>query len=79
MIEIIDIIFRLYELILVVRVIMSWVQIESGHPVVKFIYDMTEPVLRPIRNILPTERIGIDFSPLIVLFILEILKKALIY
>jgi len=76
--DIIDIVFRLYELIVVIRVILSWVQIESRHPLVQFVYNMTEPVMRPIRNILPTERIGIDFSPLILLFILELVKKALI-
>jgi len=76
--EIIDIVFRLYEVIVVIRVILSWVQIESRHPAIQLVYNLTEPLMRPIRNLLPTEKIGIDFSPLIVLFLLELLKNVLI-
>lgn len=78
MIQLILTLFRLYEVMVIVRVILSWVQVDSYHPVIKFIYNMTEPLMAPIRNLLPTERIGIDFSPLIVLFGLELVKNALI-
>ncbi len=76
--DVIDLAFRLYELILVVRVILSWVQFQSRHPIVTFVYSVTEPLLAPIRKLLPTDRIGIDFSPLILLFLLELLKKYII-
>jgi YggT family protein len=76
--DVIDLAFRLYELILVVRVILSWVQFQSRHPFVMFIHSVTEPLLAPIRKILPTDKIGIDFSPLILLFLLELLKNYLL-
>jgi YggT family protein len=76
--DVIDLVFRLYELILVVRVILSWVQYHSSHPLVIFIHSVTEPLLAPIRKILPTDKIGIDFSPLILLFLLELLKNYLL-
>lgn len=78
MIQLILTLFRLYEVMVIVRVILSWVQVESYHPVIKFIYNMTEPLMAPIRNLLPTERIGIDFSPLIILLGLELVKNALV-
>lgn len=78
MIQLILTIFRLYEVVVVVRVILSWVQVDSYHPAIRLIYNLTEPLMAPIRKLLPTERIGIDFSPLIVLFGLEIIKKMLI-
>ncbi|NLD92065.1 MAG: YggT family protein [Fibrobacter sp.] len=77
--DVIDLAFRLYELILVVRVILSWVQIQSRHPLVTFVYSVTEPLLAPIRKLLPTDKIGIDLSPLILLFLLEMLKKYLLF
>jgi len=76
--DVIDLAFKLYELILVVRVILSWTQFRSRHPLVMFVHGVTEPLLAPIRKILPTDKIGIDFSPLILLFLLELLKNYLL-
>jgi len=78
MIQLILTLFKLYEVLVIVRVILSWVQVDSYHPAIKLIYNLTEPLMAPIRNLLPTERIGIDFSPLIVLFGLELVKKLLV-
>ncbi|HLV31259.1 MAG TPA: YggT family protein [Chitinispirillaceae bacterium] len=78
MIQLILLLFRLYEFILIIRVLMSWIRVDPYHPVAVWIYRLTEPVLQPFRGLLPTERIGIDFSPLIVLFLLQILKRVLV-
>lgn len=78
MVQLITTIFKIYEVAVIVRVLLSWIQVESNHPIIRFVYNITEPLMAPIRNILPTTRIGIDFSPLIVLFLLELIQKALI-
>lgn len=70
--------FRLYEIIILARVIISWVQVDHYHPVVVWIYRLTEPVLSPIRAIIPFERIGIDLSPLVVLLLMGVVKRLLI-
>lgn len=70
--------FRIYEMIILVRVIISWVQVDPYHPIVVWIYRLTEPVLEPIRRIIPFERIGIDLSPLVVLLLIGMLKRLLI-
>lgn len=70
--------FRIYEIIILARVIISWIQVDSYNPIVVWIYRLTEPVLEPIRRIIPFERIGIDLSPLVVLLLLGILKRLLI-
>jgi YggT family protein len=75
--ELIYILFRIYEIIILARVIISWIQVDHYHPVVVWIYRLTEPVLRPIRAVIPFERIGIDFSPLIVLLLIEVIKQLL--
>ena len=63
-----------YESILIVRIILSWIKVDQNQPFMQFIYKITEPVLKPIRNILPAENLGFDFSPIIVFIIIEFLK-----
>lgn len=75
--ELIFFLFRLYEIIILARVIISWIQVDHYHPVVVWIYRLTEPVLSPIRAIIPFERIGIDLSPLVVLLLMGVVKRLL--
>jgi YggT family protein len=51
--------------IIVIRALISWVNPDPWNPIVRFLYQVTEPVLRPIRRRLPNT--GIDFSPLVVI------------
>ncbi len=68
----------LYWLILI-RALISWVNPDPYNPVVQFLYKTTEPVLYPIRRILPLRTgIGIDISPIIAFLILIFLKSFLV-
>ncbi|MBN1308202.1 MAG: YggT family protein [Chitinispirillaceae bacterium] len=67
--------FRIYEVIVVIRVLFSWISVDEYHPVVRWIYRLTEPLLEPIRRIVPTGGLGIDFSPLLLLLLLELAKR----
>ena len=78
MIGIIHLIFQIYQIIIIARVLLSWIQVDSYHPVVVWIYRLTEPVLAPIRAVIPFEKIGIDLSPLIVLFLMEMIERILL-
>lgn len=78
LIKLVNQIFMIYNYIILFRVVLSWVSASSYNPVVKFIYDITEPVLRPFRVIFRTGNLGIDISPIIVFFLLEILRKFII-
>jgi YggT family protein len=73
-----DMVLSLYMWIIIIRALISWVNPDPHNPIVQFLYKVTEPVLAPIRRLIPMGRIGIDFSPLIVLFIIIFLKQALI-
>ena len=66
-------IIDLYSLIVFVAVILSWVQLPDNNPVVRFVNSLTEPLLRPIRRALPSMG-GLDFSPIILLVGLQMLK-----
>lgn len=68
---------NLYQLILLVRVLMSWIpNLDYNQPIVQLLYDLTEPVLRPVREMLPPAG-GVDFSPLIVMLGISVLRALL--
>lgn len=70
---------QLYGLVLLARVLLSWFPtIDRSNPIIQFVYDITEPVLRPIRNMLPPTA-GFDFSPLIVFLIIQVLTRLLVF
>ena len=68
----------LYWLILL-RALISWVNPDQYNPVVQFLYKTTEPILYPIRRILPLSlRFGIDISPIIAFLLILFLKSFLV-
>lgn len=72
--------FTIYYWILLARVIISWVRPQVAYnsiwrPILRFIYEITEPILGPIRRLLPVTALGIDFSPLIAMLILSVLRQ----
>jgi YggT family protein len=64
----------LYMWIIIARAVISWVSPDPDNPIVQFLYRVTEPVLEPIRRRLPGGGLGIDFSPLIVIFAIYFLQ-----
>jgi YggT family protein len=71
-----------YMWIVVIRALVSWVNPDPWNPIVRFLHQVTEPVLRPIRRLLPAT--PIDFSPIIVIlgiyflqwFLVPVLREA---
>lgn len=67
-------ILQIYQLILLARVLLSWFpDIDRSNAIVQFLFDITEPVLEPVRRRLPRGS-TIDFSPLVVFFGISILS-----
>jgi YggT family protein len=67
----------LYSLVVLVAVILSWVPLDPRNPLVTITHTLTEPVLAPIRNVLPATG-GLDLSPMVLLFALQLLKGLLV-
>ena len=59
-----------YSLVVFVRVIVSWIQLPPNNPIAHYSRTLTEPLLDPIRKLLPAGG-GLDFSPLILLVLLQ--------
>ena len=66
-----------YMLILLARVLLSWVRVDPRNPVVGFIVGATEPLLAPIRNAIGI-RARLDFSPMVLLLLLSVVRRWLI-
>jgi YggT family protein len=75
-IQLIDLLLSVYVWIIIARAIISWVNPSLYHPLVRFLYKVTEPVLAPVRKIIPPIG-GIDISPVIVIFIIFIIQNLL--
>lgn len=62
----------LYQWVILARILMSWIRIEPGTPVASIysvVFNLTEPVLGPLRRAIPPVRMGmaaLDLSPIIV-------------
>jgi YggT family protein len=67
----------LYFWIIIARVLVSWVNADRYHPIVVFLYRVTEPVLRPVRRRLP-DTMGLDLSPMVVIFVIYFLQIFLV-
>lgn len=75
--NVLDIIFTIYSFIVIIAAVISWVNPDPYNPIVRFLYRVTEPLLRPIRKLLPF-RLPVDISPLILLLIIYFLQRFLI-
>ncbi|MFO7322483.1 MAG: YggT family protein [Chloroflexota bacterium] len=75
--NLIFLILQLFQLVLLARVLLSWFpNIDRSNQIVQLIYDITEPVLKPVRELLPQTGM-VDFSPLIVFLLISVLMRVL--
>jgi YggT family protein len=75
--QIISLLLQLFELALLARIILSWFpNVDRSNPIIQLLFDITEPVVRPIRDMLPPGGM-FDFSPLIVFLIIQVLTTVL--
>ena len=77
--NIISIILQAYMWIIIIKALVSWVNPDPYNPIIRFLNDITEPVLRKVRAVIPIGNIGIDLSPIIVIFAIYILQMLLAY
>lgn len=75
---VINLVFQIYFYIVIGRAIISWVNPDPYNPIVRFLYNATDPVLDKIRRLLPINFGGIDLSPIVLLVGLEVVRQLLI-
>lgn len=74
--QLVDLLLTIYVWLIIARAIISWVNPYPYHPVVRFLYRATEPVLAPARRIIPPIY-GLDLSPVVVIFLIYLIKELL--
>jgi len=74
--RIMEIALTAYMWIIIARALISWVNPDPYNKIVIFLYRFTEPILRPVRRILPRAllKTGIDFAPIIVILVIIFLQ-----
>lgn len=82
LINAVNIFCQVIYLLIFVRIILSWLPGANRSSIGGFIYNLTEPILGPIRKMIDRSPIGggmmLDFSPVIALFLMEIIKRIVI-
>ena len=75
--RLIDTVFRLLDLAILLRVLFSWINPDPYNPLVRFIYDVTEPILAPLRRFIPPFG-GLDITPIVALLIMDFVRRILL-
>jgi YggT family protein len=76
--HILDTVLTIYMWIIIIRAVLSWVNPDPYNPIVRFIHQVTEPVMYRVRRWIPIGGMGIDFSPIIILLVIVFLQSFLI-
>ncbi len=73
----IDLLFQALSFAIIARALLSWFNLGPSHPVVRILYDITEPVLAPLRRVVPM--IGMfDITPIVALILLDVIRRILV-
>ena len=77
----VNVIFQVAALAILARVLLSWlpmagVQIDPYHPLIRFLYQITDPILEPIRRFATFGMM--DFSPIVALILLQVIRRVLV-
>lgn len=76
--RIVRLIFVLLELVILARAFISWLPVPREHRLVRLLYQITEPILAPIRSLIQRSSFGynmiFDFSPIIALILISLIR-----
>jgi YggT family protein len=71
--NVLDLIVTIYFWSVIAVVVVSWIAPQSSHPAIQLVAQVTEPIMRPVRNVMPSMG-GLDLSPIIVFLILNVVQ-----
>jgi len=78
LIRALDVAFQILWWLVLIYVILSWLPVPRWHPAVRLVNRLVEPMLRPFRAVLRVGAGGIDFSPLILLLVVSVVRMLLV-
>jgi YggT family protein len=73
-VQFLGILLQIFWLAILVRVILSWFPVDPSNPIIRIVWEITEPILAPFRRVIP--RIGMfDLSPLAAFLVISFLQQ----
>ncbi len=76
-IKVVSMAFTVLIWLVIIRCILSFVRHNPYQPLIRFVYDVTEPIMAPFRKLIPATG-GLDFSPIVVLLVLSLVQSIII-
>lgn len=79
LINLLVLLLYLYTWIIILRAVMSWVTNDPNNPLARALYVLTEPVLKPLRALVPPQRLGgLDVSPILAIILIQLVRYLLL-
>jgi YggT family protein len=76
-VQVVNIIFEVLTWLIIIRCILSFVRHDPRQPILRFIYEVTEPIMAPFRKLIPSAG-GIDFSPIVAVLAITLVQRLVI-
>ncbi|MBS3946733.1 MAG: YggT family protein [Dethiobacter sp.] len=76
--QVVNLFFEILTWLIIARILLSWIPHNPHGPVLRLLYEGTEPILAPFRRLLPKSSFPLDLSPLIALLVLRLVREAII-
>jgi YggT family protein len=73
--RIIDLAIRALRMLILIRIVISWVAPHSRNEFTHLVYEVTEPILRPFRMLIPMGSMRMDLSPILAYFVLNLIRS----
>ncbi len=77
LVSFIQVLFTVLTMAVFARVLLSWFPIRPDNPIVAIIYEITDPIIKPLRRIVPSLGM-LDLTPIVALFLLQIVEQVLL-
>lgn len=82
-VRIVSLICQAYQFLILIRVLLSWVNVNPygraiNHPLIDLLYRLTDPVLEPLRRLIPPIGGMLDISPIVAMILLEVVRQVIV-
>lgn len=77
LVQLVQTLFEVYSFILLARVLITWFQVDPYNPIVRVLFQLTEPLLAPIRRLLPQTGM-MDFSPIVAFIAITVVERIVV-
>jgi len=76
-IQLVNIVFEVLTWLIIIRCILSFVRHDPYQPLIRFIYEVTEPIMAPFRRLIPASG-GMDFSPIVAILAVTLIQRLVV-